>query len=353
MASPSPLKEYPLLLSRCLSLRTRPDVFAAAITQLHARSPLPGSKLADVLLRPRSATSTSIDPLLIVYLERLLALNRVDAADILLAAFRWSRDRPASAKDAKLAGEGEEGWQNPPELDELVFHRLHKAFANPSERPRTRMEARKVLVVLAQWMGAMVTAQASESMLQAVTGVAQQSQTSINVREALGMLVVGVIENGRMVGMLEGPAVKELRKSFSQALSSFIPLLEQTSLQIANRLELSQKQHGLHVELDGDLNGGAGENGLAVATIQLESLMDLPSINTRAGLYIFLNSLVRAPVTLIPSIVLIRQACRSSVDGRCHDYQLPKCKIQSMFASPDKRCKTNPNSLIPNIFPSI
>jgi mediator of RNA polymerase II transcription subunit 5 len=76
-------------------------------------------------------------------------------------------------------------------------------------------------------------------------------------------------------------------------LSAFIPFLSQTSLQIANRLELSQKEHDFHDKSLSNVNGDAGENsGLEVAALQLEAVMDLQIPNTRPGLYIFLNSLV-------------------------------------------------------------
>lgn len=90
----------------------------------------------------------------------------------------------------------------------------------------------------------------------------------------------------------------DLRKSFARSLSSFIPFLShssigsQNALQIASRLELSQKQHDFHdkpATMDGEVNGDAG---LEVAALQLDAVMDLPTVNTRAGLYIFLNSLV-------------------------------------------------------------
>lgn len=47
--------------------------------------------------------------------------------------------------------------------------------------------------------------------------------------------------------------------------------------------------------MNGEANGDAG---LEVATLQLEAVMDLPTINTRAGLYIFLNSLVGGRYTV-------------------------------------------------------
>lgn len=65
----------------------------------------------------------------------------------------------------------------------------------------------------------------------------------------------------------------------------------QSSLEIANRLEMSQKQHELY-EKPVSLEGVATENAnLEVAALQLEAVLDLPTVSTRAGLYVFLNSL--------------------------------------------------------------
>lgn len=91
--------------------------------------------------------------------------------------------------------------------------------------------------------------------------------------------------------MLTG--IADVRKGFAQALTTFIPFLSQTSIQIANRLEIYQKQHDLQDKSVSGANGETNENaGLEVATMQLEAVIDLPQINTRAGIYVFLNSLV-------------------------------------------------------------
>ena len=87
--------------------------------------------------------------------------------------------------------------------------------------------------------------------------------------------------------------VTETRKGFAHALTNFIPFLSQTSIQIANRLEIYQKEHDLNVKPAPGANGDTNENaGLEVAALQLDAVIDLPAINTRAGLYVFLNALV-------------------------------------------------------------
>lgn len=203
------VREWALFLDKCLENRVPIDLFAAAATQLHTRSPLPGRKLAALLVRPRTAAANSVDPRVIVYVERLLALKKVDASDVLASAFQFSKDRPLQANDnANLKDPSR--WQNPPELDEILFHRLHKAFSSERpERPVTNAEGVRTLKAVTRWMSSMVTSHTSDSMIQAMTGIQQQpQQQSINVREGLGMLVVGLIENSKILQLLNRDELK-------------------------------------------------------------------------------------------------------------------------------------------------
>jgi hypothetical protein len=105
------------------------------------------------------------------------------------------------------------------------------------------------------------------------------------------------------------------RKAFAHALTTFIPFLAPTSIQIANRLEIYQKEHNFNNDkASAGTNGAANENaGLGVAALQLEAVIDLPQMNTRAGLYIFLNSLV-SKLSVRPFDILTLIACRTSTD---------------------------------------
>lgn len=201
------IQAWTQVLDRCLERRLPPHLFASAVKQLHAKSPLPGRKLASLLLRPRCADARTFDPRILVFLEQLLALHKVDASDVLFAAFLYSKDRlpksaaPAEQHDAQC-------WNNPPDLEEVVFHRLHKHFA-AEERPVSSTEGIRTVLVVARWMQAMVTSHTSDTMIQAMAGIQQQPhQHSINVREGLGMLVVGIVENPKMLQILGNPKGK-------------------------------------------------------------------------------------------------------------------------------------------------
>jgi mediator of RNA polymerase II transcription subunit 5 len=200
------VKEWTNFLNRCIEHRIQPDVFDAAAAQLHAKSPLPGRKIAALLLTPRVPNASSVDPRVVIYLERLLALKKVDASDVLASAFQYSKDRlPKTGEDGSSKTDE---LHNPPELEEVVFHRLSKAFQT-EERPVNNTEGLRTLVIVARWMQTMVTSHTSDTMIQAMAGIQQQpQQQSINVREGLGMLVVGVIENPKMLLILNNPKGK-------------------------------------------------------------------------------------------------------------------------------------------------
>lgn len=207
------VKEWTVFLDRCLNQRVPVDLFDAATTQLHRKSPLPGRKLAALLLRPRVAGAISIDPRVIVFLERLLALKKVDASDVLSATFFYSKDR--LPKTGVEASEKEPKWSNSSELEEIVCHRLHKAFA-AEDRPVNNTEGVQTLIAVIRWMQAMVTSHTSDTMMQAMAGISQQPQgQSINAREALGVLVVGLIENSKILLILNHSTAKgiQLHKS--------------------------------------------------------------------------------------------------------------------------------------------
>lgn len=200
------IKEWTVLLDRCLENRIHADVFAALVTQLHVKSPLPGRKLATLLFKPRAPGLISIDPRIPVYLEQLLALKKVDVSDVLSATFQYSKDRLPKAGDDDSQQHAQ--WNNPPELEEIVFHRLHKVFQS-EERPLNGTEGIRTLLVVTRWMQAMVTSHTSDTMIQAMAGIQTQPQQHlINVREGLGMLVVGIIENQKMLQILENPKGK-------------------------------------------------------------------------------------------------------------------------------------------------
>jgi len=195
------VKEWTLFIDRCIEHRIQPDLFDAAAAQLHAKSPVPGRKIAAVLLCPRTANASSVDPRVVIYLERLLALRKVDASEVLSAAFQYSKDGAPKTGEDEFSKDAK--WRNPPELEEVIFHRLSKSF-QAEDRPLSNAEGFRTLITVTRWMQSMVTSHTSDTVIQAMAGIQQQpQQQSINVRDGLGLLMVGITENSKMLRILD------------------------------------------------------------------------------------------------------------------------------------------------------
>jgi mediator of RNA polymerase II transcription subunit 5 len=116
---------------------------------------------------------------------------------------------------------------------------------------------------------------------------------------ALGTVLAAVIDNGYIIQVLsKGSAPKGTGKQLSKMLANFVPLLLQSSPQSAARLELfrtqtmveieplDKKEIAANKEIDAILDEGMG---LGIDSVVVA---DLPTMNSRAGLYVYLNSLV-------------------------------------------------------------
>jgi mediator of RNA polymerase II transcription subunit 5 len=118
---------------------------------------------------------------------------------------------------------------------------------------------------------------------------------------ALGTLVIAAVENGRVLHALgKGNVPKLVRKELKDTLANFVPLLLQSSPQSAARLELFRTQTILAIEPVDKKERAADkeieeilEEGMPLG---VESMVvgDMPIMNSRAGLYVYLNSLVSA-----------------------------------------------------------
>jgi mediator of RNA polymerase II transcription subunit 5 len=230
--SPSP-KQWHAFIRRCLQLRVRADQFDGLARELAERAHVPGGKIALATLGPHPkkgnfSIAPSVDPLVPVYVERLLGAGIIDAADVLVALLHGSRHQPAKESTDGKNGAEKKGavdgnamdqdqpdskkpqQQNPPELEETIFYRMAKHFGS-NDRPKSVSESRRTIYVLIQWMTALVQSGTNDSMMAAVTGGSQQMQLQTAlVREALAMLAIAVLENGKISMTLDMAVPKSM-----------------------------------------------------------------------------------------------------------------------------------------------
>lgn len=81
-----------------------------------------------------------------------------------------------------------------------------------------------------------------------------------------------------------------------QALSAYLPLCAGVSMPLRNRLDSLQKDFNLYGEPASKSLEVSMMDGVNVNALQFEaSVIDGPVINSRAGLYIYLNAMVIPP----------------------------------------------------------
>ncbi len=215
-------QEWTNFLDRCLLARVEGPKFTILAKTLYSKNPLASSKLANILLKPRSKSALTVDPLIPSYVECLLALEQINIPDALRTLLKHSRLYHSDEASSPTGNQPQDidEWYNGPDVEEILLYRLAKCFTTRS-RPKSANEACGTLKAVATWMSAIVTASTKDEMMQHLAGVDNSTQPeSIAVREAVGMLVVALAENGRVTGVLNGQCPKGTATSYLACQSS-------------------------------------------------------------------------------------------------------------------------------------
>ena len=181
----------------------------------------------------------------------------------------------------------------------MLFYRLAKHISSNTS-PKTASEATELGIVLIQWLEASLSAYHAAQDVLALGPLTEELTAQIM---ALGTLAIAVLENALVMGGIAKGRVGK-GNGLGVVLGGFVPVLMQCSPQSAARLELFRSQtlvmlepvekgkgrgKGAEGEIDDILDGGAvgGAGGIEGIVV-----VELPVVNSRAGLYIYLNALV-------------------------------------------------------------
>ncbi len=329
----SSLQIWQTFLDHSLATRLDAETFESYAKILSAKHPLPASRISDLFLRPSEYNIVSLDPRVPRFVQVLLGLELVTVPSVLRALLRWSsygglegakegENGHADGIDKKRKGNGGEEhgnaqlkerkkddrnrWTNSYATEEILFYRLAKVISS-GNAPSNIQEAVELILVCIKWMDTVVsTSQAAHEMLGGLGGGHTEEMNAQTM--ALGTLMVAVVENGQVLQTLgKGSAPKGTGKELSKTLGNFLPLILQSSPQSVTRLEVfrtqtlvaiepvDKKELAANKEIDEILDEGMG---LGIESIVVS---DLPTMNSRAGLYIYLNSLVSAAELHIPT----------------------------------------------------
>jgi mediator of RNA polymerase II transcription subunit 5 len=285
-------------LTRSLVTRLDNDTFTSYIPILLSQCPLPPSRIAEIFLEPNDPRILAPDPRVPRYIQILLTLGTVNAPAILRALLRFSTAGAASTQGVQIEdgkSQGKEGrWGNSYATEEMLFYRIAK-FVSSGFAPKGNVEAGELLVVLVKWMETSLSAyHAAQGMLE-LGGMMEELTAQIM---ALGTLAIAVLENDMIMNVIaKGRGARG--KDLSKVLGNFVPMLLQSSPQSAARLELFRTQTLLVLEPMQKKDESAAkeideilDDHLAMGGIDNIVVAELPTVNSRAGLYIYLNSLV-------------------------------------------------------------
>ncbi|KAL2068449.1 hypothetical protein VTL71DRAFT_16547 [Oculimacula yallundae] len=304
------LVAWQTFLTRCIESRLDPDTFTTYIEVLETQAPLPAPRIADLFLAPREGGDFAPDPLVVQYIQILLSSGKVNVSSLLRGLWKVSsfKDKVNGGTEGQKDGGSDAGgkvkasktWKSSYTTEETLFYRISK-YISSGTAPRDLQETVELITACIQWMDTVISAsQIAHSML-GLTQAHAAEMTSQHM--ALGTMVIAVVENARVVHALGRRAVpKPTRKSLGKALEGFVPLLLQSSPQGAARLEvfrtetlvafepieIKEPKEGADKEIEDILADGLQ---LGVESMVVE---EMPVINTRAGLYVYFNSLLVA-----------------------------------------------------------
>ena len=199
----------------------------------------------------------TVDPRLPIYLEALLDINRIDIVHLLVAITQFAD--PSNLDSTSLDAADT--------LQSRLLRLLTKRIANGTVDSDTILLT--FLSELRPWMS-------------------QHPEST-----TLGLLVSTTLSSPATQHAITGAASRKFKASFGRDLAPLISNLSSSNIQLASALSYYQKQYGLQ---DGDVLDASLNilNGVDMAVLSFQdTVMDNEPIVTRAGLYVYLNAMVR------------------------------------------------------------
>ncbi|GJC88183.1 mediator of RNA polymerase II transcription subunit 5 [Colletotrichum liriopes] len=343
------LEQWSEFIARSLAHRIDPDKFESYIPFLQVKHPLPPVAVADLFLRPQPHNHESLDPRVPRYLQVLSDLNYIDTPSILKALYRYSTSR-AHSRDAAQPVNGETQRPNVPRwgssyaAEEVMFYRLTKSVAQGTAIQNTGTGL-EIANIMAKWIA--LFTDAATAFTVDVMGQLHNSQVREEMesaRAAFVALLLGVCENQVVLKALSKPEAQgkrphwvrlvnyqltreDTRKALSESLANFVPTIMQSAGPIATRLDMFRTSTLAGFEpVDEQKNKSNAEiEDLFDSTVALENFVisELPIVNSRAGLYIYLNAAGDVQSTTVDLIlasfdVLANAASRNEGNQAAH-----------------------------------
>ncbi|EEA27945.1 mediator complex subunit [Talaromyces marneffei ATCC 18224] len=287
-----PIQQWRKLLHECVARRIEVDVFCKLVKILARRAPLQQAYLVGVLLESRAVTADIFpyDPLIPRYATALRKLGLIRTATLLDGL----RKQPFIESQSTADAEQSQKTVNSSILmtDTRIVQDLIAPLSSSSPSLDTQ-DIQSIFAITAEWILDVARWHTSNINDENQMGGLMSSPDALALFESLGILLVALSATAKGHDALASESTSDFKIPLGQALTAYLSTSASISLNLRNRLDSLQKGYQLYGEppskdLDVQMMDGMSTNALQFEA----SVLDGPVINSRAGLYIYINALL-------------------------------------------------------------
>ncbi|KAM0715490.1 hypothetical protein Q7P37_008988 [Cladosporium fusiforme] len=269
-------------------------------------------EIADIAVRLHKRGRLFVDPLVPRYIEQLIRNRCTGSSHILMAMLRHSRlSDPATVADYNT---GDEASSIPP-FEEQIFTLLRNMLAG-MKLSASSWKAHGLVLALTRWLHVSRKANEQDVSKRIDSGAMSGADgPAASTFDALGLLAIAVFGHRSFRDIEKQPWWKNRRATVVEEMEQYdLHVLQWTQSQYAGHLQALAKSRPF-LETD--------DKGLPIFTDEqvLGSVSDIPVVNSRAGLFIWLNACLCArPLT---------------DDATMRNYMLVRCNDNAQNAAVD------------------
>ncbi|EIT78354.1 hypothetical protein AO1008_09338 [Aspergillus oryzae 100-8] len=285
-------EQWRAFLHQCLMRRIDAAEFKNLSKILFRRCPTAEGTLLDVLLEIRLATGIKWDPLLPLYIDCLCKMGKVQTSTVLTSLLKYSsiHDKPQSPSSETV--QSKMALKCYTLMTDIRVIQDAMLSVSTGSTPKSLAEAVGIFSAIIDWIQAVVAWHNNHIDPSQQTGGLMSSPDAVSLFESLGILLTALSGTGKGIEVLSSDSHEALKVKLGQALSAYLPLCMEVSLPLRNRLDSLQKGFNLYGEPPNKSLQSMMDN-VNVNALQFEaSVMDGPVINSRAGLYIYINAML-------------------------------------------------------------
>lgn len=277
-------QQWQIALRNAVRRRVQADELVAVLPELASRYPASSNEISSILMGFR-ARAGGLDEQLLFNYARVFVRQKLVRIDSLLQAL-LDTSPVVQPEPSVLESKPRSGF---PTCEDRIFNMALQMYSAEEVIFRTA-DARGLALVLTRWMHAVAAYETSKQLEGDVLHTVDVF--SYGTYEAIASLALTIFSHQAMRGVVKQPWWKQRRAAIVTTMESFdANVLQWMQSQVAGRLRMLTSLPPL---IDTDSNGRPLYSDQQI----LQMISDIPALNTRAGVFIWLNAcLCSRPLT--------------------------------------------------------